>query len=128
MNKPSMDEWIKQAKLSENSDKCGMYLFHNGIVRLTPKVSVRQGKDNVPNVTGMLFDFDQEKVDAAISNTYEMPGIYYVKVWLNCGNLSVGDDIMLVLVGGDIRPHVMDALNALVDEIKGNCVKEIEQY
>ena len=55
-----------------------------------------------------------------------MAGIVYVRVWLNEGLLSVGDDIMLVLVGGDIRPHVIDALQALVGELKNHCVTEEE--
>jgi molybdopterin synthase catalytic subunit len=45
---------------------------------------------------------------------------------MNEGILKVGDDIMYVLVGGDIRPHVIDALQALVEEIKTKCVTEIE--
>ena len=47
-----------------------------------------------------------------------MPGIHYVRVWLNEGMLEVGDDIMLVLIGGDIRPHVVDALQTLVRQDK----------
>ena len=35
---------------------------------------------------------------------------------------------MLVLVGGDIRPHVIDALQSLVGEIKNECVREEELY
>ncbi len=57
-----------------------------------------------------------------------MPGICYVRVWLNQGELEPGDDMMRVLVGGDIRPHVIDALQALVEEIKSNCVKEKEIF
>ncbi len=57
-----------------------------------------------------------------------MTGIGYVRVWLNEGELELGDDIMLVLVGGDIRPHVVDALQALVGEIKQHCVTETELY
>ena len=57
-----------------------------------------------------------------------MPGIFYVRVWLNEGRLEIGDDIMLVLVGGDIRPRVIDALQALVGEIKNHCVVEKESY
>ena len=64
----------------------------------------------------------------AIAKAYELPGIYYVKVWLNQGTLSVGDDIMLVLIGGDIRPHVIDALQSLVGEIKNHCVTETEKF
>ena len=36
--------------------------------------------------------------------------------------------VLLVLVGGDIRPHVIDALQALVGEIKTRCVTETEIY
>lgn len=57
-----------------------------------------------------------------------MDGIYYLRVWLNEGTLTVGDDIMYVMVGGDIRPHVVDALQYLVGEIKSECVVETELY
>ena len=57
-----------------------------------------------------------------------LPGIFFVRVWLNEGELKVGDDIMLVLIGGDIRPHVIDALQSLVGEIKNRCVSETERY
>ena len=55
-----------------------------------------------------------------------MDGIGYLRVWLNEGHLEVGDDIMYVLVGGDIRPHVIDALQYLVGRIKNECVVETE--
>ena len=74
----------------------------------------------------MDFKADREKADLVIKDTLSMPGIYYVKVWLNEGRLRVGDDIMLVLVGGDIRPHVVDALQYLVGRIKTECVSEKE--
>ena len=67
-----------------------------------------------------------EKVAAAVEEARRMPGIYYVRVWLNEGRLDPGDDIMLVLVGGDIRPHVVDALQHLVGVLKSRCVFERE--
>ena len=57
-----------------------------------------------------------------------MEGIHYVRVWLNSGTLRTGDDIMLALVGGDIRPRVMAALDQLVSDLKNNCVTEKELY
>ena len=125
---PSMDAWMKEAKAHESADKIGMYLTHNGIVRKSAKAKVRLGEENTKNVTGMLFSYDQEKVDAAIKETYEMEGIYYVKAWLNEGELTVGDDIMYVLIGGDIRPRVIDALQFLVGKLKNECVEETEVY
>jgi molybdopterin synthase catalytic subunit len=76
----------------------------------------------------MRFSYDAEKVETARNAALAMPGIQYVRVWLNSGELKVGDDIMLVLVGGDIRPHVIDALQSLVGEIKQFCVTETEVY
>lgn len=123
---PSMDAWMKEAKADPDAYKVGMYLTHNGVVRETPKAKVRNGEDSGKLVTGMLFSYDEEKVARAIEQTKELEGIYYVRVWLNEGELSVGDDIMYVLIGGDIRPRVIDALSFLVGKIKTECVEERE--
>ncbi|SDI07815.1 molybdenum cofactor biosynthesis protein MoaE [Desulfosporosinus hippei] len=124
---PSIDEWLKEAKNNPAALQEGMFLVHNGVVRQTPKAKVRQGIDDGSMVRGMEFDYDAAMVDAAIAETYKMDGIFHVRVWLNQGKLELGDDIMYVLIGGDIRPHVIDALQFLVEKIKSECVTEIEQ-
>lgn len=123
---PSIDAWLKEAKEHESAPKIGMYLTHNGVVRQSPRALVRLGDESAKPVTGMVFSYDREKVNAAIAAAYEMEGIYYIRVWLNEGRLELGDDIMLVLIGGDIRPHVVDALQYLVGRIKNECVSETE--
>ncbi len=125
---PSLDAWLKEAKKEAGAAGCGMYLFHNGVVRETAKAAVREGAENTAPVRGMRFSYDAEKVEAAKKAALAMPGIQYVRIWLNSGELQVGDDIMLVLVGGDIRPHVIDALQSLVGEIKQHCITETEVY
>lgn len=125
---PSMDVWLKEAKAHESAPKIGMYLTHNGTVRQTARARVRQGDTSAKPVTGMRFSYDREKLDAVISDTYRMEGIYYIRVWLNEGLLEPGDDIMYVLLGGDIRPHVIDGLQYLVSRIKSECVTETELY
>ncbi|SDD47131.1 molybdenum cofactor biosynthesis protein MoaE [Sporomusa acidovorans] len=124
---PSIDDWLREAKADPAALQEGMFLIHNGVVRQTPKLQVRQGIDDGSLVKGMEFTYDAAKVDAAIAETYKMKGIFYVKVWLNEGQLTLGDDIMYVLIGGDIRPNVIDALQFLVGKIKNECVTEIEQ-
>ena len=124
---PSMDAWLAEAKAHESAPKIGMYLPHNGVVRESARAKVRLGAQDTKPVTGMYFSYDREKVDAVIAETYNLEGIYYIKVWLNEGELSVGDDIMYVLIGGDIRPHVVDALQYLVGRIKSECVTEEER-
>ena len=125
---PSVDEWLREAKASPDASKIGMYLAHNGVVRLDARARVREGDDQAPPVRGMRFSHDRAKVEQAVEATLRLPGIYYARAWLNEGRLNVGDDIMLVLIGGDIRPHVVDALQSLVGEIKNNCVREEEIY
>lgn len=124
---PSLDAWLREAKEDESAGKCGMYLFHNGVVRRTAKALVRGGGVAGP-VSGMEFSYDGKLVEEAVAKAHGMPGISYVRVWLNEGRLEVGDDIMLVLVGGDIRPNVINALQALVAEIKTKCVAETEIF
>ena len=131
MNKekaPSMDQWLQEAKKDPQAASCGMYLFHAGVVRQSARACVREGEKDVPPVAGLTLSSEEAKVSEAVKRAREMPGIHYVRVWLNQGELEVGDDMMRVLVGGDIRPHVVDALQALVEEIKTNCVNEKETF
>ena len=125
---PSIDQWLKEAKQSPEAAQCGMYLTHNGVVRETARAMVREGDTTAAPVTGMSFGYDAAGVETAIADTRRMEGIHYVRVWLNEGELQVGDDIMLVLIGGDIRPHVVDALQYLVGRIKSRCVRENEKH
>lgn len=125
---PSLDAWLAEAKQAPNAEQCGMYLCHNGVVRITPKAQVRQGEAGLPEVDHIEFSYDAEGVDAAVAETMKMDGIYYVRVWLAEGEVRVGDSIMYVLIGGDIRPRVIDALQSLVGTIKNNLVEEKEIY
>lgn len=125
---PSMDKWLAEAKASPVAPRIGMFLTHNGTVRLSAKAKARSIDASAPDVTAMDFSYDEEKVNAIIDETYKMDGIHYIRVWLNEGHLEVGDDIMYVLIGGDIRPHVIDALQYLVGRIKNECVQEIELH
>jgi len=124
---PSMDQWLAEAKASENADQCGMFLVHNGIVRATAKAQVREGQD-MPAVAQVEFSYDAAGVEEAIADALTWDGVYYVRVWLNEGALNVGDSIMYVLIGADIRPRCIDALQKLVGKIKNDLVVEKEIY
>ena len=123
---PSVDQWLRQAKADAAAADCGMFLIHNGVVRRSARARVRLGDDTAPDVVGMTFSYDRDKTAAAITEAEAMEGISCVRVWMNEGELRVGDDIMYVLVGGDIRPRVIDALQALVGKLKNECVIEKE--
>ena len=124
---PSMDQWLAEAKASEQAGKCGMFLVHNGIVRTTAKAQVREGQQ-MPAVAQVDFSYDAQGVEEAIAEALTWDGVYYVKVWLNEGLLEVGQSIMYVLIGADIRPRCIDALQKLVGHIKNDLVVEREIY
>ena len=125
---PSMDAWLKEAKADPKAAQCGMFLMHNGVVRITPKQQVREGVEGLGEVAQVEFSYDAEGVAAAEKEALTWPGVYYVRTWLNEGALNVGDSIMYVMIGADIRPRCIDALNKLVGKIKNDLVVEKEIY
>ena len=123
---PNMNEWLKEAKASENAAQCGMFLTHNGVVRVTPKAQVREGVEGLGAIAQVEFSYDEAGLAAAVEEALTWDGIYFVKVWLNEGVCEVGDSLMYVMIGGDIRPRVIDALQNLVGKIKNELVVEKE--
>ena len=123
---PSVDAWLREAKMHPDADKAGMYLIHNGTVRSTARSLVREGNLAAAPVTGMELSCDREKMQAAVAEAQTMEGVVYVRAWVNEGRLRVGDDIMLVLIGADTRPHAVEALQALLKRLKNECLTERE--
>lgn len=106
---PSVDQWLREAKADPAAAQCGMFLIHNGVVRITPKAQVREGVEG-------------------LGEALTWPGVYYVRTWLNEGRCEVGDSLMYVLIGADIRPNCIDALQKLVGHIKNELVVEKEIF
>ncbi len=125
---PSIDQWLAEAKADPKAAQCGMFLTHNGVVRITPKKQVREGVEGLGEVAQVEFSYDAEGLKAAVEEALTWEGIYIVRVWLNEGVCNVGDSLMYVLIGGDIRPRVIDALQKLVGKIKNELVVEKEIF
>ena len=51
MKKPSVEKMLKEAEASKNADKCGMFLIHNGTVRIDAKAKVRENKKGTKKVS-----------------------------------------------------------------------------
>jgi molybdopterin synthase catalytic subunit len=113
-----LQEWVDEVKAQTPMDQLGMILVHNGIVRATSK----EGKP----VRGMFLAFDRTLLDNTVKKFKEADGIVDIKVWINQGSLSIGDDIMLVLVAGRFRTDVLPVFQELIREIKNNIVNEKE--
>jgi molybdopterin synthase catalytic subunit len=113
-----IQKWIKEIKSKSPKDQLGMILVHNGIVRATSK----EGK----SVEGMVLSYDEKLLHKLIARFKKNVGIVDIKVWINQGKLSIGDDIMLVLVAGRFRTDVLPVFQELIREIKNTVVNEKE--
>jgi molybdopterin synthase catalytic subunit len=113
-----IDRWIEEIKLKANPEELGMILVHNGIVRATSK----SGKP----VLGMKLSYDKEKLDSIVLTLKQKPGVADIRVWINAGDLQVGDDIMLLVVAGRFRTDVLPVFEELLSVIKREIVTEQE--
>jgi molybdopterin synthase catalytic subunit len=116
--RPQFDAWLDEIKAGPQSARIGMYLMHSGVVRGT-------ARDGTP-VTGMDLSYDADRLRTIVTQIEAKPGVVAVKVWINQGRLAVGDDIMRVLLAGDIRENVFGALQELVRLVKTECAREWE--
>lgn len=117
--KPSIESWIEEAKRECDAERLGMILIHNGVVR-------KSSKDGRERVKGMRLSYDKDLLEKTVRTFSQREGVEIIKVWINEGELSVGDDIMLVLIGGRFRKDVIPVFEELIEKIKREIVKEEE--
>lgn len=115
-----IDAWIKEIKGRADFNDLGMILVHNGMVRAT-------SKDGKP-VKGMHLSYDKQKLIRLLDELRKRDGIVEMKVWINEGDLLIGDDIMYALVAGRFRTVVIPVLEELVSRIKKEIVAEKEVF
>jgi molybdopterin synthase catalytic subunit len=116
MNIANLVEVIKRRP---DFEKVGMILCHNGVVRAT----TRDGR----RVKGLKVLVDHSKLEQIISEQRQKPGIVDIQVnILENQDLAVGDDIMHLIVAGDIRENVILVLKDTLDAIKTTVTQKIE--
>ncbi|MFZ3045939.1 MAG: molybdenum cofactor biosynthesis protein MoaE [Desulfatirhabdiaceae bacterium] len=118
MNLQSM---IDRVKNHSDADKIGMILCHNGIVRATS----RDGR----KVSGLRITVDHEKLKQVIDAQKKKPGIVEILVHISENtDLTVGDDVMFLVVAGDIRETVITVLQDTLNTIKTNVTQKTQYF
>jgi len=103
----------------EFSRNVGMVLVHNGIVRSWSR------EDRAP-VAQLEVQADFVKIES-LRREYEVkPGIYKILVEAKSGILSPGDDLLFIIVAGDLRENVKPVLAELLDRIKSEAVTKTD--
>jgi molybdopterin synthase catalytic subunit len=110
MHKMDINKLLEKIRMHPDSHKMGMIASHLGIVR----GSSRDKRE----VISVNVAYDLKAIDDIIKEIKKLPGIVEVLVDINEGSLEVGDEILFVAVGGDIRDNVFNALIKAVDLIK----------
>lgn len=105
------DTLISKVKAHPAYDQVGMILCHNGVVRGTS----RDGR----RVTGLRVTVDQKRLVDVLAQQRARPGIVDIQVEIAADqDLCVGDDVMLLLVAGDIRENVIEVLTDTLNAVK----------
>jgi len=117
----SIERLLKQMKDHPDYNKAGMVLCHNGIVRETS----RDGRA----VTGLSVEVDENKLADIIAEQKKRKGIIEILVEINAGKeLKVGDDVMFIVVAGDIRDIVVPVLSDTLNAIKSTVTRKTEFF
>jgi molybdopterin synthase catalytic subunit len=113
-----LNKMIERMRKDTDPSQVGMITSHLGVVRRTS----RNGRE----VLNIEVAYDQQAIQAIIRDIRKMPGIADVLVETREGRLNVGEEIMAVVVAGDIRENVFPALMSAVNRIKKEASRKKE--
>jgi len=118
----SIDALIAKVKANPDYPKAGMIRCHNGVVR----GSSRDGRP----VDGLKMSVNQPKLEEIIARQKSRDGIVEVLVEIADSDqlLKVGDDVMYLVVAGDIRENVLNVLTDTLNEIKSTVTAKTENF
>jgi len=101
------------------TDHVGMILIHNGVVR---NWSRRDHK----TVIALEVRPDRAKIEALRQEFLKRPGIYAIVIEANEGRFQPGDDLLFIIVAGDVREHIKPVLAELLDRVKAEAITKTE--
>ena len=112
---------MEEVKGHPNYTKAGMILCHNGVVRETS----RDGR----KVSGLAVEVDWQKLDEVVAAQKKRHGIIEILVEINEGkDLAIGDDVMYIVVAGDVRETVLSVLTDTLNQIKPTVSSKTEYF
>ena len=116
-----LDRLIQKVKAHPEFHRAGMLLCHNGVVRKTS----RDGRE----VSGLRVSVDEDRLAQVLAKHRTRAGIVDIQVEIIAEkDLSVGDDVMYLLVAGDIRDNVIPVLNDTLNDIKSLVTRKTEVF
>jgi molybdopterin synthase catalytic subunit len=112
---------IAEIRKHPDFHKAGMILCHNGVVRATS----RDGR----RVKGLRVGVDHERLAHIMAEEKKRPGIIDIRVAIaENRDLAVGEDVMILIVAGDIRENVITVLSDTLNRIKTTVTEKTEYF
>ncbi|MFP4159733.1 MAG: molybdenum cofactor biosynthesis protein MoaE [Desulfobacterales bacterium] len=112
---------VDEIRAHPDYHKVGMVLTHHGVVRGTS----RNGKE----VSGVSLSVNPGQIEGIVESEKQSPGIVEILVEITeKRELSVGDDIMLIAVAGDIRENVLSCMSRMIDSVKQTVTAKTEYF
>lgn len=106
-------------KRPDFTDNVGMILIHNGTVR-------SWSRGDHADVAELETNVDAQKVEQLRQEYLERPGIYDIIIEARSGRYLPGDDLLFIIVAGDIRENIKPVLSDLLDRIKAEAISKKE--
>ena len=103
------------------ADNVGMVLVHNGVVRGWSR------KDR-SEVNAIEVTSDLDKIEEIRKEIEAYDGIFRAKAFARSGHMKPGDDVLFLIVAGDIRENVKAALADFLDRVKAEAVSKKEIF
>ncbi len=103
------------------TDNVGMILIHNGVVR-------NWSRKDRSAVTALQVTPDLKKIEILRREYLQRPGIFEILVEALTGTFQPGDDLLYIIVAGDIRENIKPVLAELLDRIKAEAVAKKEIF
>ena len=101
------------------ADNVGMVLVHNGVVRAWSRVDKSE-------VVALEVCPDQRLIQDLREEYLKRPGIFDIEIMAKHGRFQPGDDLLFIIVAGDIRENVKPVLAELLDRIKAEAISKRE--
>jgi molybdopterin synthase catalytic subunit len=96
-----------------------MVLVHNGVVRAW-------SRDGGRDVCSLEVKPDYQKIEAIRQEFLKSPGIFDIVIEAGEGLFQPGDDLLFIIVAGDIRENVKPVLAELLDRVKSGPIAKRE--
>ena len=101
------------------TENVGMVLVHNGVVR-------GWSREDKSEVVALEVTPNQHLIQDLREEYLKRPGIFDIEILAKHGRFLPGDDLLFIIVAGDVRENVKTVLSELLDQVKAEAIVKRE--